>query len=216
MSFLLRRPGNPDRTIPVEGHWGQNPQGIKPADEYAIPLVPVAPYWYDSSAKLWLPVRVGGDGVLVVDNLLENEYAVISVDLSTEREVPTEILSGTGPITGRSLIVWQNTGYFDLYFTDADHDPIPHEPLTWPAMIRYDREIASVFVRNDAQEGAQVVFYVGQRATVPSASGPLPPPVPGSAGSRARWSAGTARPSRAAGRTGPRPPDGNRRAGGRR
>jgi hypothetical protein len=158
------RPNERGRIIPIEAHWGRNPHENKPADPDAQALVPVANYGYDSVTRLWLPQPVGSGGAPVVDVQLENEYIMVTVDLSIARAAPTEILYGGSAITGRSLTIWTNNGNFDLYFSDAAHDPIPHTPITWPAQITFVREISAVFVRNTAQaSGTQVVFYVGKR-----------------------------------------------------
>lgn len=162
--LTILRPDDPRRVVGIEGHWGQDPHENQPPDADALVLVPVANYGYNSESKLWLPQPVGGGGAPVVEEQLENEYIMVTVDLSVDRPVPTEILYGGSSITGRSLTVWSNNGEFELFFTDASHDPIPHKPMMWPAQITFVREISGILVRNATQNpGTVAVFYVGRR-----------------------------------------------------
>lgn len=160
--LTVLRPGEPRRVVSIEGHWGRSPHELKPPDSDALPLVPVANYGFDSTTQLWLPQPVGSGGAPVVDVQEENEYIVVTLDLSIARASPTQILYGGNPITGRSMTVWSNSGNFNLRFSNATHDAIPVAPLTYPAMITFVREITAIYVDNAAQ-AAQAVLYVGQR-----------------------------------------------------
>lgn len=162
MGLTVLRPDDVKRVIGVKGHWGKDPHATKPADVDAVALVPVASYGYNSLSNLWLPQPVGGGGAPVVEVQEENEYIMVEVDLSIGRAVPTQILYGGNPVTGRSMAIWSNPGTFNLRFTDGVHDPIPVGPLTYPAMITFVREITNIYVDNLAQIG-KAILYVGQR-----------------------------------------------------
>lgn len=162
MGLTVLRPDDVKRVIGVKGHWGKDPHETKPADPDAIPLVPVASYGFDSITKLWLPQPVGSGGAPVVEVQEENEYIMVTIPLNVPRLVPTQILYGGNPITGRSMAIWSNPGTFNLRFTDAVHDAIPVGPLTYPAMITFVREITDIYVDNAAQVGS-AILYVGKR-----------------------------------------------------
>lgn len=161
--LTVLRPDEPRRVIPIEGHWGVDPHENKPPDPHALPLVPVANYGYNSALKLWLPQPVGSGGSPVVEVQEENEYIMVTIPLNVARLVPTQILYGGNPITGRSMTVWSNQGTFNLRFTNAAHDTIPVGPLTYPAMITFVREITDIYVDNAAQGNVQAILYVGKR-----------------------------------------------------
>lgn len=106
---------------------------------------------YDYEAKL--------DRILASMPLRANTYSVVTIDLGMERSSLVQF-----PIGGFAMTVFSNTGTFDLKLGDKTTDVITISPLTYPAMLTFDRvEFDKFFVRNTAQAGRQAVLIVWRR-----------------------------------------------------
>lgn len=89
-----------------------------------------------------------------------NDLLVVSIDLSTPRQHPTEISDFADSL---SITIFQNTGTFTLYINKASVDhSIIISPLGYPQMLVIDwLDIKKIFITNAAQVGqsAQIIKF---------------------------------------------------------
>lgn len=88
-----------------------------------------------------------------------NTYSVVTVDLGVARPMLEEFNVG-----GFALTVFSNNGTFDLKIGELATDTLTIKPLTYPAMLTFDRiEFEKFFVGNVAQAGKQATLIVWRR-----------------------------------------------------
>lgn len=90
-----------------------------------------------------------------MSEVLSNSYRVFVLDLGTARSDVALV------VFGHKLVVFRNTGNFDIKFSSVDNDPISITPLAYPQQIVFDQfEFSEVYITNAAQAGQSCTIIV--------------------------------------------------------
>ncbi|MCK4241521.1 MAG: hypothetical protein KAX30_07845 [Candidatus Atribacteria bacterium] len=87
----------------------------------------------------------------------ESDYDFQSYDLGDSHSDTALDLAGS------SLTIWGLDGSCSVKF-DSDVNPsIPLQPLSWPAMVVFERDFTNIFLTNAIQAGKTLKIYVGEK-----------------------------------------------------